>query len=199
MWQIHATKVESWSPSHHYSSWLTCLTISPVSVSSNTFGKQFHWDIVCGKNEYLYSFVFLVILRNLCPCLSLVLVSTCISISFFCTFTISCITSILWAFSSQSHVSLLLHSYSCVICSWLYHILLIVSRATYCVTFYLLYHMLLPVSHATVYVPCYLLCVTCYCLYHMLLIVSHVTYFVTCYLLYQMPMAVSHVTDCVTC
>ncbi len=35
----------------------------------NSFGRQFHWDIVHGKNEYLYSFVSLFIMQNVCPCL----------------------------------------------------------------------------------------------------------------------------------
>ncbi len=45
--------------------------------------------MVCEKNErYLYSFVLLVFMQNLCPCLLLVLVSASINISFG-TFAIS--------------------------------------------------------------------------------------------------------------
>ncbi len=62
---------------------------STASLSTNAFGRQIHWDIVHGKNEYLYSFVLLVIMRNLCPCGLLVLVSADINISLFGTLPIS--------------------------------------------------------------------------------------------------------------
>ncbi len=34
-----------------------CLKVSTVSMSINAVGKQFHWYMALGKNEYLYSFV----------------------------------------------------------------------------------------------------------------------------------------------
>ncbi len=51
------------------------LKASTVSLSTNAYGKQFHWYMVFGKNEYLYSSVLLVIMQALCPCLLLVQVS----------------------------------------------------------------------------------------------------------------------------
>ncbi len=75
----------------------------------------------CGKNEYLYSFVLLVIVRTLYPCLLLVLVSAGISSSLVGTLAISFI--ILYSivnlmsffdsvgFSSQVHVSFVLYCY----------------------------------------------------------------------------------------
>ncbi len=58
-------------------------------VSTIAFDRHFHWDMVLGKNEYLYVFVFLVIMQNLCPCLLHVLVSAGISNSLSGTFVIS--------------------------------------------------------------------------------------------------------------
>ncbi len=37
------------------------------SLFTNAFGRQFHWDMAHGKNEYLYWFVLLIIMRNLWP------------------------------------------------------------------------------------------------------------------------------------
>jgi hypothetical protein len=58
-----------------------CLKASTVSLSISAFGKQFHCGMVCEKNEYLYSFVFWLSIRNLCLCLLLVLLSDGINIS----------------------------------------------------------------------------------------------------------------------
>ncbi len=57
-------------------------------MSTNVFGRQFYWDMVRVKNEYLYWIVLLLIMRNIYPCLLLVLVSAGTSISLFGTFAI---------------------------------------------------------------------------------------------------------------
>ncbi len=38
------------------------LNVYTISLSFNAFDRQFHWDMVLVKNDYLYSFVF----RSLC-------------------------------------------------------------------------------------------------------------------------------------
>ncbi len=59
------------------------LKASTISLSTNAFGIPFTWDRVHGKNEYLYSFIFLVSMRTSFPCLLLVLVHVDISLSLF--------------------------------------------------------------------------------------------------------------------
>ncbi len=34
-----------------------CLKAYAISLSTNPFGRQFHWDMVLGNNEYWYLFV----------------------------------------------------------------------------------------------------------------------------------------------
>ncbi len=76
-----------------------CLKSYTISLSTNAFVRQFGWDVVLGKHEYLYSFVFLFghfIIRNVCSCLLLLLVSTGISFSLFVTFSIFVICLQIW-------------------------------------------------------------------------------------------------------
>ncbi len=51
-----------WCVQCHYGgalrSFKPCFKASTVSMSPNTFYRQFHWYMVCGKNNCLYSIVF---------------------------------------------------------------------------------------------------------------------------------------------
>ncbi len=64
------------------------LKASTVSLSTNAFDKQFHWSLIHANNENVYLFLFLVYMQHVRPCLLLVLESTYINISLFCTFPI---------------------------------------------------------------------------------------------------------------
>ncbi len=102
---------------------MPCLKASTVSLSTNgnAFGRQFHWNMACEKKEYLYSFVFLVMMENIGPCMFASSPSICrykyFFIQYICyfiyylvyhsfmSFLLSC------RFFHASHVSFLLRCY----------------------------------------------------------------------------------------
>ena len=79
---------------------------------------EFHWGIVCGKKEYVYSFIFCISIRNFCPCLFLVLVSEGIISSFG-----------IWAISSTILYSIVNLVFSCLVS---FSILILGSFWSYC-------------------------------------------------------------------